>query len=66
MQPAAAGYLKRPGDTEYRAFALDVLRFEGGKLVEITAFLCPDALEPEEAGFVPDLFPAFGLPPTLR
>ncbi|MGH3094325.1 MAG: sigma-70 family RNA polymerase sigma factor [Gaiellaceae bacterium] len=51
-QPAAANYVRRRGDSEYRALALDVLRIENGKVVEITAF-------------VPDLFPAFGLPPTL-
>ena len=36
----------------YRALALDVLRVEEGKVVEIVAFPA-------------DLFPAFGLPPTL-
>jgi RNA polymerase sigma-70 factor, ECF subfamily len=51
-QPAAANYVRRRGDSEYRALALDVLRIENGKVVEITAF-------------VPELFPAFGLPPTL-
>src|SRR5262245_10464541 len=51
-QPAAAHYVRRPGDTVYRAQVLDVLRVEGGKVVEITAF-------------VPELFPAFGLPLTL-
>jgi RNA polymerase sigma-70 factor (ECF subfamily) len=51
-QPAAANYVREPGDTEYRALALDVLRFEQGRLAEITAFL-------------PELFPAFGLPLTL-
>ncbi|MGH3092346.1 MAG: RNA polymerase subunit sigma-70, partial [Gaiellaceae bacterium] len=51
-QPAAANYVRRRGDSEYRALALDVLRIENGKVVEITAF-------------VSDLFPAFGLPPTL-
>ena len=51
-QPAAANYLKRPGDSEHRALALDVLRVEDGKVVEIVAFSA-------------DLFPAFGLPPTL-
>jgi RNA polymerase sigma-70 factor, ECF subfamily len=54
MQPAAAAYLRTPGGSEYQAFALDVLRIEDGKVVEITAFLAPE------------LFPAFGLPPTLR
>ncbi len=51
-QPAAANYLRRPADTEYRAFKLDVLRIEDGTIAEITTF---DAA----------LFPAFGLPPTL-
>jgi RNA polymerase sigma-70 factor (ECF subfamily) len=68
LQPACAGYLRRPGDTEYRPFALDVLRFEDGKLVEITAFGA--SAEPEESGELPfavaaDLFRAFGLPPAL-
>jgi RNA polymerase sigma-70 factor (TIGR02960 family) len=51
-QPTAASYLREPGDSEYRAFKLDVLRIEGGAIAEITTF---DAR----------LFPAFGLPPTL-
>jgi RNA polymerase sigma-70 factor (ECF subfamily) len=51
-QPGAANYVRAPGDTEFRAMALDVLRFEDGRLAEMTAF-------------TPDLFPAFGLPLTL-
>jgi len=51
-QPAAAHYVQRPGDSVYRAQVLDVLRVEDGKVAEITAF-------------APELFPAFGLPPTL-
>ncbi len=51
-QPAVAIYLRRPGDSEYRALALDVLRIEEGAVAEVTTF-------------VPELFPAFGLPPTL-
>jgi RNA polymerase sigma-70 factor (ECF subfamily) len=51
-QPGAANYVRGPGDTEFRAMALDVLRFEDGRLAEMTAF-------------VPELFPAFGLPLTL-
>jgi RNA polymerase sigma-70 factor, ECF subfamily len=51
-QPGAANYVRVPGDTHFRAMALDVLRFERGRLVEMTAFS-------------PELFPAFGLPPTL-
>jgi RNA polymerase sigma-70 factor (TIGR02960 family) len=34
--PAAVSYLRRPGDTAYRAFKLDVLRVEDGRIVEIT------------------------------
>jgi RNA polymerase sigma-70 factor (TIGR02960 family) len=49
--PTAASYLKQPGDTEFRAFKLDVLRVEDGRIAEVTTF---DAT----------LFPAFGLPPV--
>jgi len=52
-QPAAAHYLRRPGESEYRPLALDVLRIEGGRVAEITSFVSPE------------LFAAFGLPPTL-
>jgi len=51
-QPAAASYLRRPGDTEHRAFKLDVLRVRDGLIAEITTF-------------GPALFPEFGLPPVL-
>ena len=51
--PTAASYLRQPGDTEFRAFKLDVLRVEGGRIAEVTTF---DAT----------LFPAFGLPPVLQ
>lgn len=50
--PTAASYLRAPGDSEFRAFKLDVLRIEDGLIAEITTF---DA----------SLFAAFGLPPTL-
>ncbi len=50
--PAAASYLRRPGDREFRAFKLDVMRIDGGVIAEITTFNA-------------DLFPAFGLAPTL-
>jgi RNA polymerase sigma-70 factor (TIGR02960 family) len=50
--PTAASYLRRPGDSEFRAFKFDVLRIEDGAIAEITTF-----------GY--SLFPAFGLPPTL-
>ena len=49
---AAASYLRRPGDSEFRAFKLDVMRIEAGVIAEITTFTA-------------ELFPAFGLKPTL-
>ncbi len=52
-QPAAAHYLRPPGESEYRPLALDVLRIEGGRIAEINSFVFPE------------LFPAFGLPPKL-
>jgi RNA polymerase sigma-70 factor, ECF subfamily len=52
LQPAAAHYLRRPGDDTYRAQSLAVLRIEAGKVIESTSF-------------PPELFAAFGLPPTL-
>lgn len=48
-QPAAAGYVRRPGTTVFRAQNLDVLRIEHGRIAEITTF-------------EPHLLPAFGLP----
>jgi RNA polymerase sigma-70 factor (ECF subfamily) len=51
-QPAAANYLREPGDTEFRAISLDVLRVIDGQLVEITTF-------------EPSLFSLFGLPEIL-
>jgi RNA polymerase sigma-70 factor (TIGR02960 family) len=50
--PTGATYLRRFGDSEFRAFKLDVLRIADGKIAEITTF-------------GPELFPQFGLPPTL-
>jgi RNA polymerase sigma-70 factor (ECF subfamily) len=50
--PTAASYLRKPGDSVYRAFKFDVLRVEDGRIAEITTF---------GAG----LFRAFGLPSTL-
>jgi RNA polymerase sigma-70 factor (ECF subfamily) len=52
LQPGAANYVREPGDSSFRAMALDVLRFDHGRLAEMTAF-------------PPDVFPAFGLPLTL-
>jgi RNA polymerase sigma-70 factor (TIGR02960 family) len=51
-QPAVAMYLRRPGDTAYRAFGLDVLRITDGLVAEITTF---------DDG----LFPTLDLPATL-
>jgi RNA polymerase sigma-70 factor (TIGR02960 family) len=50
--PTAASYLRRPGDSIYRAFKFDVLRVHAGRIAEITTFGA-------------ELFPVFGLPPTL-
>jgi RNA polymerase sigma-70 factor (ECF subfamily) len=52
-QPAAAGYLCRPGETQYRPFAISVLEVDGDHLARITAF---------EAAH---LITAFGLPASL-
>jgi len=52
-QPAIALYLKRPGDSEYRPFVLDVLRIEDDAVAEIAVF----PLEP--------LREALGLPRTI-
>ena len=51
-QPAAASYLRAPVDTAFRAFKIDVLRIDGGRIAEITTF-------------GPELFEAFGLAETL-
>jgi RNA polymerase sigma-70 factor (ECF subfamily) len=51
-QPAAASYLRRTGEKEFRAFKLDVLRIEGDRIAEITTF-----------GAQP--FARLGLDPTL-
>jgi RNA polymerase sigma-70 factor (TIGR02960 family) len=50
--PAAGSYLRRPGDSLFRPFKLDVLRIENGRIAEITTF-------------GPAQFPALGLPPEL-
>ena len=49
--PAAACYLRPPGETEFRAFKIDVLRIVDGRIAEITTF-------------GNQLFEAFGLPAT--
>ena len=50
--PAAASYLRLPGDSVFRAFKLDVLRVRGGQVAETTTF---DS----------SLFGAFGLSEVL-
>ncbi|XVQ84094.1 sigma-70 family RNA polymerase sigma factor [Microbispora siamensis] len=52
-QPAAAVYLRRPGDTVYRPLVVEVLRMEDGAIVEIVDFGDPA------------VFASFGLPETL-
>ena len=49
LQPAVAAYVCRPGDSTWRALALDVLRIEDGLITEILVFM-------------PENFPAFGPP----
>jgi RNA polymerase sigma-70 factor (ECF subfamily) len=51
--PTAASYLRKAGDTEFRAFKFDVLRIEHGLVAEITTFGA-------------ELFGVFGLPPILE
>ena len=51
-QPAAASYLRPPGETTFSAFKIDVLRVVDGQIAEITTFGAA-------------LFPAFGLAETL-
>jgi hypothetical protein len=50
--PAAASYFRAPGDDAFRAFKLDVLRIDGGRIAEVTTFGS-------------EAFPAFGLAETL-
>jgi RNA polymerase sigma-70 factor (ECF subfamily) len=52
LQPAVACYRCQPGDSNWRALALEVLRIEDGLITEIVVFM-------------PDIFPAFGLPINL-
>ena len=51
--PAAVSYLRRPGDTVFRAFKVDVLRIEDGRIAEITTL-------------GPALFVAHGMPEVLK
>jgi RNA polymerase sigma-70 factor (TIGR02960 family) len=50
--PAAASYLRAPGNRDFRAFKLDVLRVERGRIAELTTFGA-------------DRFEAFGLSELL-
>ncbi|MEW5916235.1 MAG: RNA polymerase subunit sigma-70 [Gemmatimonadota bacterium] len=51
--PAVVNYLRKPGDTHYHAFMIDVLRIEGGRVAEILAFDLREMLD------------AFDLPSTI-
>jgi RNA polymerase sigma-70 factor (ECF subfamily) len=53
QQPAAAIYLRRPREDEFRLLALEVLRFEDGRVTEIIDFSDPAVLA------------ASGLPPAV-
>lgn len=48
-----AHYLRRWGETEFKAFSLVVLAFRDGEILDFATFIAPD------------LFAAFGLPPEL-
>jgi hypothetical protein len=50
--PAAISYLRRPGDSVFRAFKVDLVRIEDGAIAEITTV-------------GPALFIAAGLPEVL-
>jgi RNA polymerase sigma-70 factor (ECF subfamily) len=54
-QPAAACYVRRPGDTAFHPFAVDVLRVEDGLITEVLAF--------EHTASFP-VFDLLDLPPT--
>jgi RNA polymerase sigma-70 factor (ECF subfamily) len=51
--PAAVSYLRRPGDSLFRAFKVDVLRVVHGEIAEITTV-------------GPALFVAYGMPETIN
>lgn len=51
--PAALSYLRRPGDSLFRAFKVDVLRIADGAIAEITTV-------------GPALFVAHGMPEVLK
>jgi RNA polymerase sigma-70 factor (TIGR02960 family) len=51
-QPALANYFRKPGGDAFTAFAIDVLRVEDGRVVEVIAFGLP-------------AFASFGLPREL-
>jgi RNA polymerase sigma-70 factor (ECF subfamily) len=53
LQPAVAIYLRAPGEARYRPLALEVLRVQEGRVVEVVDWSRPD------------LFEAFGLPMTF-
>jgi RNA polymerase sigma-70 factor (ECF subfamily) len=53
LQPAVACYACQPGACTWRALGLDVLRIEDGLIAEIVLFM-------------PDTFPAFGLPMIME
>ena len=52
MQPAVACYVRKPGESDYRALAVDVLRIQEGAIAEIVTF-------------DPSVFPSLELPETL-
>ena len=53
LQPATGAYLRAWDDNTYRSFGFVVLATSDDAISDITVFAAPQ------------LFPAFGLPPTL-
>jgi RNA polymerase sigma-70 factor (ECF subfamily) len=49
-EPAVAAYVRGPGEQDFTAFAISVLRIEAGRIADMTAF------------HDPGLFAGFGLP----
>lgn len=52
-QLGSAGYLRRPGDSEFRPLGLQVLRIANSEIAEVTMFVSPD------------LFASFALPDRI-
>jgi RNA polymerase sigma-70 factor (ECF subfamily) len=65
-QPAIACYRRPPGAEAFLPLGIDVLRIEHGLVVEMLCFSAAPLGPQFSEAPVPDLFPAYGLPPALR